>query len=158
MKFMKFFQQKLRSKLQSERGESIAEVLIAALVVMFALLLLSSMLMAAKHLVEKSEVNYSANMLQKNAIELESTVSGTVNGTMETANVVKKDTEIKFTGKIQSNHPVDGKFTVSGENLQMKVDHGSLITVMECGGSTKPLTLKYSAEANSNGISSEATD
>ena len=57
-------------KIRSERGESIAEVLIAVLVVAFAAIILVSMVMAARNIIEKSEEMYKEEMAEHNSMEM----------------------------------------------------------------------------------------
>lgn len=64
------------SKLRSNRGESLAEVLISTLIIALAMIMLAGMVMAAKNLIEKSETRYSDDIKEANTIEAESTSTG----------------------------------------------------------------------------------
>ncbi|MDD6451383.1 MAG: hypothetical protein PUF56_05555, partial [Lachnospiraceae bacterium] len=59
----------LLSKLRSEHGESLGEVLVAVLVVALGSLLFASMLTASIRIVSKGEKTYHQNMNVKNQLE-----------------------------------------------------------------------------------------
>ena len=58
-----------KTKLRGNRGETIAEVLIAALVAAFAAIVLVSMVTASKNMLTKSEASYAAEIDEKNRME-----------------------------------------------------------------------------------------
>ena len=78
---MKTIFSNVRAKLDTDRGESIAEVLIAMLVIELALLMVVSMIMSAGKIIKNSEKGFNAYYAEKNAMETNSTQAVTENGT-----------------------------------------------------------------------------
>lgn len=85
-----------KNRILSRKGESLAETLVSVLVIALALLLLASMVMASKNLIEKSETTFTDNYTVKNQAEkgnadtaqvtkkADITISGTLKGTVTT--------------------------------------------------------------------------
>lgn len=67
---------KVHDKLCSTDGESLAEVMISTLFIALAMVMLASMVMASKNLIEKSGKNYSEDMAEANVIEGEASAGG----------------------------------------------------------------------------------
>ena len=82
---------KIRRKLASQSGESIAEVLVSSLIVVLALLLFASLVIASRNLLKKSKESYTNYMTVQN--EMERSLSGKETGESE-AEV--KDGTIRF--------------------------------------------------------------
>lgn len=56
-------------KLQKTKGESIAEILVAMLVIAMGLIMLASMLTASVNMIKNSKEQYTTEVAQKNAVE-----------------------------------------------------------------------------------------
>lgn len=69
---MKRFRKTVRNKLKSQRGETLAEVLIAVLVSSLGLTLLASMIAYSGDIIERSKKYYKAYVDRENALVTES--------------------------------------------------------------------------------------
>ena len=72
---------KLKEKLRKDNGESLAEVLIAVLIIAVGLVLLSSLIMAASHMMDTGQKTMEELYAGNNAIESQSATP--VTGTKE---------------------------------------------------------------------------
>lgn len=107
----------LRKKLNSNRGESLAEVMVAALIGGFAMLLLASMLMGASRLVQRGET--SMNEFYQGMSDLDSFRAA--------------DGE----EGIQGNITITPQTPVDAQGVSLVDGNGSLLTIPEMTGSVR---------------------
>ena len=65
------------SKIKDTHGESLAEILISTVIIAMAMVMLASMVMASKNLIDKSSKRYTEDMKEANEVEAESVDRGT---------------------------------------------------------------------------------
>lgn len=120
---------KLLRKLQDRRGESLAEVLAAMLVMALGMTLLVSMLAASSRLIAKSDSRFSRKIGQKNNIE----AMGNVDGAVSSGEL---HGDLKITGGNGS--------AVTGEDPEFSVSLGNLkISLPVIGENSDNLVLTY---------------
>lgn len=73
----------MKKKLRSRSGETLTEVLVAALVMALAMILLVNMVTASQKLVTKSEKTFVNNMKLKNSVEYDGQDTGDTENTVE---------------------------------------------------------------------------
>ena len=73
----------MKKKLRSSSGETLTEVLVAALVMALAMILLVNMVTASQKLVTKSEKTFVNNMKLKNSVEYGGQDTGDTENTVE---------------------------------------------------------------------------
>lgn len=85
----------IKKKISSKKGESIAEVLIAMLIVALGAILLASMVIGSRNLITKSEEAYTEQMTEKNVLEDMSgnSSSGNVSIQLVTKNIMSDGTD-----------------------------------------------------------------
>ena len=93
-------------KLRSSSGESIAEVLIASLVVALAMIMIVSMIMSATKMVDSSAETYTAFIEEHNKIER--ALAGFASGEGDAAAEDLGETEIVFREADGADNPIDG--------------------------------------------------
>ncbi|MCH4013773.1 MAG: hypothetical protein LKE64_05545 [Solobacterium sp.] len=88
--------------LRDNKGESLTEVLVAALVIALAMILVVNMVTASSKLVKQSETTFKSNMQEKNAAEY-----GGSDGTADTTALPTAGAQVQFSS---------GKLTDSAAN------------------------------------------
>ena len=63
-------------KIKDTHGESLAEILISTVIIAMAMVMLASMVMASKNLIDKSSERYTEDMKEANEVEAESVDKG----------------------------------------------------------------------------------
>ena len=63
-------------KIKDNHGESLAEILISTVIIAMAMVMLASMVMASKNLIDKSSKRYTEDMKEANEVEAESVDKG----------------------------------------------------------------------------------
>ena len=106
----------IKKKIDSERGESIAEVLIAMLIIELALIMVVSMIMSSGKMITNSEKGFDAYYLGKNAIETRTEQLKTVNDVNVKAFPNKKGSPVTVT--ITDMDPTHTT-SVGSENVQL---------------------------------------
>lgn len=97
-------------KLRSNKGESMAEVLVAALIIELALIAAASMIISAGNIIKKSKIKYDAYYATKNAIAREDEDKLEVDSDNATVVITKNDAPVLSVGaivkKTDSDNPI----------------------------------------------------
>lgn len=109
----------LLSKLRSEHGESLGEVLVAVLVVALGSLLFASMLTASIRIVSKGEKTYHQNMNVKNQLEAYQKGNSGTSSTGSTSPVETGTGQVTVSGTL---HGIDSTTPASSETSKKDPD------------------------------------
>lgn len=134
--------QHLLSKLRSEHGESLGEVLVAVLVVALGSLLFASMLTASIRIVSKGKKTYHQNMNVKNQLE---TYQKDSSGT-STSNVQTGTGQVSVSGTlhgIDSTTPADSETSTEDTNQQIPLQSDNTVNVTTVTSKSDGKTYRY---------------
>lgn len=124
--------QHLLSKLRSEHGESLGEVLVAVLVVALGSLLFASMLTASIRIVSKGKKTYHQNMNVKNQLEAYQKDSSGTSSTGSTSPVETGTGQVTVSGTlhgIDSTTPADSETSTEDTNQQIPLQSNNTVNV-----------------------------
>ena len=76
MKAIRRVYKRMICKIKDTHGESLAEILISTVIIAMAMVMLASMVMASKNLIDKSSERYTEDMKEANEVEAESVDKG----------------------------------------------------------------------------------
>lgn len=139
--------QHLLSKLRSERGESLGEVLVAVLVVALGSLLFASMLTASIRIISKGKKTYHQNMNVKNQLEAYQKGNSETSSTGSTSNVKPEDGKVTVSGTlygIDSTTQKDSETSTADPDQQitLKINNTVNVTTVKSDGKTYRYFMK----------------
>ena len=76
MKAIRRVYKRMICKIKDTHGESLAEILISTVIIAMAMVMLASMVMASKNLIDKSSERYTEDIKEANEVEAESVDKG----------------------------------------------------------------------------------
>ncbi|MFN2937452.1 hypothetical protein ACKX2D_00180 [Lachnospiraceae bacterium YH-ros2226] len=136
--------QHLLSKLRSEHGESLGEVLVAVLVVALGSLLFASMLTASIRIVSKGKKTYHQNMNVKNQLEAYQKGNSGTSSTGSTSNVQTAEGQVTVSGTlhgIDSTTQKDSETSTADPDQQIELQTNNKVSVTTVGSDGK--TYRY---------------
>ncbi|MFN2925896.1 hypothetical protein ACKX2L_03075 [Lachnospiraceae bacterium YH-ros2228] len=136
--------QHLLSKLRSEHGESLGEVLVAVLVVALGSLLFASMLTVSIRIVSKGKKTYHQNMNVKNELEAYQKGNSGTSSTGSTSNVQTAEGQVTVSGTlhgIDSTTQKDSETSTADPDQQIELQTNNKVSVTTVGSDGK--TYRY---------------